>query len=297
MNILILGLNSYVAHYTCKELLKNNSITGISRTSYESNKEVKYIEGDSLDQNLILNTIKENNINLVLNCVSMGIVDECEKNQEQAKKLNLSFVKELVSITNNTNTKLVHFSTNAVYGGDNPPYSESSSKNPKNYYGKVKAEADDYVLENSSNFLLIRPITLFGPKMNFHRDNPASMILKFLSEDKDMKLVNDLYGNLLFIDDFSKVVTQLIESNVNGEFNVSGDEIVNRYEFGMIILKKLEECSSKITECRSDEFPSYAPRSLNTSFVNSKVKDLLDFEFTSLEDAISETIRRTRGIN
>jgi dTDP-4-dehydrorhamnose reductase len=291
-NILILGLNSYVGYFLSQSLSKSHNVTGISRKEIDPEHGAKLVLGDSTDTNFLKEVIANEKIDTVVNCVSMGVVDECEKNQDEAKRLNADHVISLVQLLNELNVKLVHFSSNAVYCGEKPPYSENSLREPKNFYGKMKSLADDYVKENSKSHLLLRPMTLFGPKKDFHRNNPATMILHFLSQNKDMKLVNDLYGNLLFIDDFVEVISRLIDKGKEGEFNVSGDDNVNRYEFGLLVKNGLEECSSEISECDSDAFPSLAPRAPDTSFSNQKVKTELDFNFTPIQEAVIETIRR-----
>ncbi|OUR98813.1 hypothetical protein A9Q84_05210 [Halobacteriovorax marinus] len=290
--ILILGSNSYVAFFLGLELGLKNSVFGVSRSAQEEVIGVKNIVGNSIDMSFISSLLDKEKIDIVINCICMGIVDECERDQDQARILNYTHVKKLVELTNFKKIKLVHLSSNAVYDGDDPLYSENSVMEPKNCYGKVKAEADKFILEKSNDFLLIRPMTIYGPKKEFHRNNPATLIIHFLSQNKDMKLVNDVYGNLLYIEDLIRVSTQLIADNYTGVFNISGDEVVNRFELGQIIKKSLENCESNLEECSSDAFPSLAARAPNTSFLNKKIKDTIGYKFTRLEDGIKETISR-----
>jgi dTDP-4-dehydrorhamnose reductase len=99
-------------------------------------------------------------------------------------------------------------------------------------------------------------------------------------------LVNDVYNNLLYINDLTYALDKLIELDQQGTFNISGDEVVNRFEFGLLISKALSLNENLIIECDSSKFGVLANRAANTSFNNNKIKSVIDFRPTPLIDAI-----------
>lgn len=291
-NILILGANSFVGYKLTQKLKSIYNIIPVSRSSLPNFKGTNLIIGDSTNIDFITTIIKKNNITHIINCVCIGNVDQCEKEKDQAKLVNYLLIEKLVDLSLEFQTKLIHFSTNAVYDGDHPLYSEDSTKRPKNYYGKLKASADDYIKNKLQDYLLIRVMTLFGDKESYQRHNPASMIIGALLDKKPLKLVNDLYSNLLFIDDLILFVELGLSENLTGEFNISGDEIVNRYELGLMIANIMELKEYTISECTSDAFPSLTERAPNTSFNNTKIKNVPGMKITPIKEAIEITVKR-----
>ena len=61
------------------------------------------------------------------------------------------------------------------------------------------------------------------------------MIINSISNGKKIKLVNDIYVNFLYIKDLVYATELIIRNNCRGVYNVSGDEVINRYELGQRI--------------------------------------------------------------
>ena len=80
--------------------------------------------------------------------------------------------------------------------------------------------------------MILRPITLIGFNEIF-KDNPASFIIKKLLKNEKIKLVNDDFVNFLYLDDLVNILSILLQNKVNGIFNISGDETLNRYQLGL----------------------------------------------------------------
>jgi dTDP-4-dehydrorhamnose reductase len=272
--ILILGMNSYVGAYLERNLNNKFKFVGISRKQVTHAKETELILGDATNVKFIVEAIEKYNIDIVVNCVCIGNVDECEKNQELANRINFVFVKQLSEAVSLLGVKFVHFSSNAVYDGDSPLYTEDSPMNPKNYYGKLKANCDDFISLNVKNFLVIRVMTLIGSKFSYHRDNPATMIIKELKKKGQVSLVDDVLANLLYINDLTEIFSFLVENDCKGFFNAAGHEIISRYDLGLLISKEMGMPVECIKRCSSSDFQSFVPRALNTSFDTSKIKTL-----------------------
>lgn len=287
-NIFILGADGFIGTALAKVLLKNNKVYGSTRRSaLTKNEDIEMYENfEPLNHNSIKGIVEKHDIDIVINCIAMANVDDCEKNNSQAEKINVGLVKLLTGLSNDQGFKLVHFSSNAVYSGEHPLYSEHDFREPKNIYGELKSKADDYIESNCSDYLLARIMTVFGNNQKHHRTNPAKFIVDRLIRGESTYLVNDVFNNLLYINDLTYALDKLIELDLQGTFNISGDEVVNRYEFGLLIAKALSLDESLIIECDSSKFGVLANRAANTSFDNNKIKSVIDFYATPLTKAI-----------
>jgi dTDP-4-dehydrorhamnose reductase len=287
INVLILGSSGYIGGSLYNQFQKLSYIN-----VYEANRECN--DGGNGRQ-VILNIddlsslesfIKEKHINVVINCVAISNVEQCEKDYSYAKSINVEFVGELVSLINRQEIKLVHFSTNAVYCGDKAPYNELDNKEPKNKYGRLKALADDIIENNCNNYMIARIMTVFGKPLPNTRGNPADFIISRLKQEIETYLVTDVYNNMLYIEDLINVMTEAVRLDLSGSYNISGDETLNRYEFGCRIASVLSLDKEKLIPCTSDKFGSLSSRAFDTSFDNSKIKLEMNVKFSTIESAI-----------
>ncbi|HDY7922016.1 TPA: NAD(P)-dependent oxidoreductase [Vibrio vulnificus] len=285
MNILLLGHKGFIGSAI------NNSL------KINSSNEINYLDAKIDSKNLetvicnIKNTINEKDIDVVINSIAMANVDLCETEKEVCKLVNTTFVIKLVDVINqNKKVKLIHISTNAVYDGENAPYSELTPEYPVNYYGICKLEADRYIQANLKNYTILRPITLYGKKESGQRHNPVTFYLEKILNNESLKLVDDNVVNMLHVYDFVLAINEVIANNHLGLFNLSGDVSECRYSLGLRICRLLGINSEIIEKVSGDTFVVAAKRPKNTSFNNNKMKTILNIKPRDLDSSILEII-------
>ncbi len=269
-NILLLGSTSFTGSHTLYSLQDQYSFRTVGRNA-DSVDIVFDVYNDSISA---LRSDFEW-ADVVINCFSNGDVDSCEVNPLPSSQLNMEFPKQLCNMQKETGFHLIHFSSNAVYDGDNPLYSEASEHHPINTYGRLKSDADIFLKNESERCTLLRPITMFGQLLGDQRHNPFSFFFDKLMNNQDIVAVNDVYVNMLHVDVLTSCIEKAIDDSIYGEFNISGDNIVNRFEFVSKIKRYLPNSTSVITETDSSGFVTAARRPLNTSFDNQKMKNEL----------------------
>ncbi|GAB1268529.1 sugar nucleotide-binding protein [Aurantivibrio infirmus] len=298
MKLIVLGANSFVGSNLISGFSSEPEIeiVNVSRSQSKRPSTISFAVPDDVGvlQQSVVELIDRLNIDentVVINCISMGDVDSCEMNQEQCTLLNLEFVKSLYSNIKNRHFKmLIHFSTNAVYDGRNPPYSEMSECTPLNFYGRTKLSADLFLLRaNDKRVVVLRPITLFGRHVVGGRLNPVSFIVGKLVSDENLKLVDDVIVNILYVEDLVRCVKQVMRTGFRGLLNVSGDQSMSRYEIGITIADILGKPATLIESVSSEQFPTIAKRPKDTSFNNSLMKSI-GVSVTPFELAVREII-------
>jgi dTDP-4-dehydrorhamnose reductase len=152
-------------------------------------------------------------------------------------------------------------------------YDELSECNPINYYGEIKLKIDNFLQsKKDKRVTIVRPITLYGVVSDGGRENPVSMILSRLNKGDNIYLVDDIYVNILFVNDLIKVINKIIEINFYGLINVSGDIVYSRYELGIELSRLMNKNINLIKSVLSQDFNTLAERPKNTSFDNSMMK-------------------------
>lgn len=96
---------------------------------------------DLTDLNAVAANIQQLQPTVVINTAAYNNVDACEKNlaeQQKAIILNVLLVDCLADICQKINAKLVQFSSNYVFSGEQVDYQENDQPDPINFYGLTK---------------------------------------------------------------------------------------------------------------------------------------------------------------
>lgn len=240
------------------------------------------------DINQVLEKISPDADTVVFNLISQGSPDYCELNSDSSLQINYNFPVVLYeALVKYDFGKFVQFSTNGVYAGDNPPYSETSTCAPINVYGQHKLAVDEYLLQkNDSRILVARPTTMYGDMPRGGRGNPVGMVIQNLLNGKKVKLVDDLVVNLLFVGDLCEFLDRLIKKDVSGLVNIAGEQSLSRYDIGILVAKYLGLDTNLIKSCSMLEFPAEAKRPLDTTFATTFLREITGFEGTPLEKVL-----------
>ena len=283
--ILLLGSTSFTGSHTLNSLKDRYSFRTVGRQADSVDRQFDVYNDDISALSAELDWA-----DVVVNCFSNGDVDSCEVNPQPSAQLNLDFPIALCDFQKKSDFHLVHFSSNAVYDGDNPLYSETSGHHPINTYGRLKSEADNYLKDNSAKLTLLRPITMYGQLLGEQRHNPFSFFFDRLQNNQDIVAVNDVLVNMLHVDVLTQCIEKVIDDSIYEEFNISGDDIVSRFGFVSEIKRHIPSSSSIVTETDSSGFKTAARRPLDTSFDNQKMKSLLGVHPISLSNSIEALV-------
>ena len=293
-NILLLGGTSFTGSHILDRLGERHAFRRVGRNPARAD-----VVFDVYADDPALLAPELERADVVVNCFSNGDVDSCETDPGPSRRLNLDFPKALCALQAERGFDLIHFSSNAVYDGEHPLYSEDDEHRPVNVYGRLKSEADRHLLRESERCTVLRPITMFGRLLGEQRHNPFSFFFDRLSRNEDVVAVNDVHVNMLHVDTLVDCVDRVIEDRVFGEFNVSGDDVVNRFEFVSEIGRHLPDSTSAITETDSAGFVTAARRPRDTSFDNARMKAVLGVYperlGTAVEALVTEALARRRA--
>ncbi len=218
---------------------------------------------------------KINNLSpqLVINATGYTNVDGAEDNTEMAFKVNAEAVKYLVDSCKKLNTKIVHFSTEYVFdGNDSSGYNESALPNPLNVYGESKAAGEKYILDYSRG-CLVRTSWLYGhtPQRGKPRGlNFVDTIIKLASEQAEVKVVNDQYGKLTNTHDLAKAVHQLMIGDYqSGVYHLVNEGLTTWYNVAEEIFK-LKSIFTPLVPISSQDFASKVKRPPYSVLINNK---------------------------
>ena len=187
MKILVTGANGQLGS-ELKELSKDNE------TIKQFDNSFTFIDIDDLDltnREAVVNYLKNNSFDWIINCAAYTAVDKAESEPELAMLVNKTAVENIVEGAKIHQSKIIHISTDFVFDGKkNTPYTEEDEPNPINVYGKTKLEGENVLINNYDKFFIIRTSWLYSSYGN----NFVKTILRLAKERDEIKVVNDQIG-------------------------------------------------------------------------------------------------------
>ena len=182
MKILVTGCAGYIGSHTVVELLnKNHEVVGLDNYSNSkeetlekikkiTDKDIKFYEGNMLDENLLNKIFKENKIDAVIDFAAYKAVGDSVKKPVEYYINNVSSILTLLKVMKENNVKTIVFSSSAtVYGSPKelPIKETSETGNTTNPYGTSKLFVekilkDLYVSDNTWNICILRYFNPIG---------------------------------------------------------------------------------------------------------------------------------------
>jgi len=133
--------------------------------------------------------------------------------------------------------RLIHVSTDLVFDGENPPYTEESAAAPVNAYGAAKAYADGFITSAMPEALIVRPSLIYGFDPI---DKQTTWLVDGIKKKQTMKLFVDEHRCPIWVDNLAQALLEVAESRLTGILNVAGPQRLNRWDYGMKLLKHLK---------------------------------------------------------
>jgi dTDP-4-dehydrorhamnose reductase len=128
---------------------------------------------------------------LVLNAVAHTAVDRAEDEPELAHRINADAVAELAAACREAGAKLVHYSTDYVFGGQTTrPWREDDPTTPLAVYGTSKLAGEQAVRDSGCSHFILRTAWVYAARgQNFLRT-----ALRLARERDEIRIVTDQVG-------------------------------------------------------------------------------------------------------
>ncbi|HEV2607308.1 MAG TPA: dTDP-4-dehydrorhamnose reductase, partial [Xanthomonadaceae bacterium] len=140
----------------------------------------------------IAKLIAEKRPKLVLNAVAHTKVDRAEDEPALAQRINADAVAELAQACAIHDVKLVHYSTDYVFGGEGRrPWKEDDATAPLGVYGRTKLAGEEAIRASGCRHMILRTAWVYAARgQNFLRT-----ALRLAGERDELKVVHDQIGS------------------------------------------------------------------------------------------------------
>ena len=242
---------------------------------------------DITDREKTIQLIGEQNPDTVFLASALTNVDLCEKNFEIAKSTNVTGTQNVIDGCKKTNSKLVYFSTSAVFDGKKIKYSESDETCPVNNYGITKVLSEELIKNSKLPFLIIRTDQPYGWTEKWQRTNSVLRIIDNLKNNNVFNEITDWYNNPTYIPDMIISIMELIKQNSSGIYHIAGSDFLSRYDCATLVAEVFNLDKNLLKKINSSELNLPAKRA-NVNLDTEKLFNKIGMRIPSFKQGLSK---------
>ncbi|MCD6116175.1 dTDP-4-dehydrorhamnose reductase [bacterium] len=247
---------------------------------------VKYIQADITDKKQC-EALGAAYPDYVIHTAAYTNVDNCEKEREKAYEVNVKGTKNIASLCVQSESKMIHLSSDYVFDGKSGPYTENDITNPVSYYGKTKLESEIKAASIIDNLIIARTTVLYGFSSGA-RKNFVTWVVEQLSANNSINVVADQFGNPTLADDLAEACLLLCTADLHGVYNTVGSTWISRYEFALEIASVFDLDRSLINKVITSDLKQQAERPLKGGLLTEKLERDTGFCFSSARKGLEK---------
>lgn len=307
MNILITGANGQLG----------NEMRIVAKTSSDNYifTDVNQVEGfettylDITDLDAIRAMVKENDVDVIVNCAAWTNVDACETDEKLAalaEKLNADAPGNLAVAMREAGGLLIQISTDYVFGKEpyNVPCKEEQKGTPTGVYGETKLHGEQKIIASGCKHVIIRTAWLYS---EFGK-NFCKTMLNLTATKPSLKVVIDQAGTPTYAYDLALAIEKVMDDykaetaaadsetySKTGVYHFSNEGVCSWYDFTKMIQHFARQNECDVHPCHSSEFPSPVTRPSYSVLDKTKIKEVFGVKVPYWTDSLQTCIKNLKG--
>ena len=280
--------------------MKNILITGANgqlgnemQMLSEENSEYTYFftdvaELDICNKQAVMDFVRTNDINVIVNCAAYTAVDKAEENVKLCTKLNADAVGYLAEAAEANQSEFIQVSTDYVFDGTaHVPYQETDPTCPNSAYGSTKLAGEQNALTLCSRAMVIRTAWLYSTFGN----NFVKTMIRLGKERDSIGVIFDQIGTPTYARDLARVIfTAIRQGVVPGVYHFSNEGVCSWYDFTKAIHRLAGITDCKVNPLHTEEYPTPAKRPHYSVLDKTKIKNTYHIEIPYWMDSLQSCI-------
>lgn len=286
MNILVTGANGQLGNEL--RIVARGSSHRFVFTDVVEAEGLETVHLDITDLEAIRLLVKQEAIDVIVNCAAYTNVDKAETDAELAELLNAKAPQNLAIAMKEAGGLLVHISTDYVFGKEpyNTPCREDMVGTPTGVYGLTKLHGEQNILASGCRYVIIRTAWLYS---EFGK-NFVKTMLNLTATKPELKVVFDQVGTPTYAYDLAEAIVRIIERPVEGIYHYSNEGVCSWFDFTKMIAEYSGQTQCDILPCHSDEFPSPVKRPSFSVLDKTKIKETFGVSVPYWTDSLRKCI-------
>ena len=265
--LLVTGASGFLGWHVCQLAKLQWQVYGTYFANMVSSPSITLRKVDLTDFQELKCLFQEIQPEAVIHTAAQSSPNVCQTHPDETALINVIASSNIAGICADYSIPCVFTSTDLVFDGLNPPYKETDSVCPVNYYGEQKVRAEGEMLARYPLTAICRMPLMFG-NVTPTASSFIQPFIKTLRAEKELSL---------FIDEFRTPVSGttaakgliLALDRVQGIIHLGGKERISRYEFGRLLVEVLKLPGTGLKSCRQADVKMAAPRARDVSLDSS----------------------------
>jgi dTDP-4-dehydrorhamnose reductase len=203
----------------------------------------------------------------------------------------------LIQLSKVCGARMVYISTDYVFDGTAGPYREDGPINPLSVYAEHKLAAEQKVLAETQNALVLRITNVYGNELR--GKNFRARIIEQCQQKQQLtlKLPYDQYASPTNAWDIARAMFVLLRDNKIGIYNIGGTDYLNRVELALRVLSYFPEAEYDLIPMTTADLKQPAARPLLGGFVKMKFSnEYPEFLFGNIDSYMKEVMKDALGV-
>ena len=235
MRILLTGATGFIGAHLGATLKTDHDILGVAGKNPRT-PGFSIRRANLTDQSAARELLKEFAADIIIHSAALSRILECEAFPENAEEINVTATRTLAEEASSRGIKMIFFSSDMVFSGEEGNDTEQDLPSPINVYGKTKLRAESVVLNANPQNLVVRLNSVVGASCGFGASF-SERILSDIRQQGKVQLFSDQFRSPIHVRSVVSVIMRLIAENVFGIFHLGGPQRLSRAELGRALCR------------------------------------------------------------
>ena len=271
--ILILGSTGMLGHAVTNYFLKIDEYR-VFNASFKNMLNDDSIILDVLDNSALEDCIYKIKPDIIINCI--GVLIKGSNNIENSIYINACLPHRLKRIIKNTDSRIIHISTDCVFSGKNGNYKEDDLRDGDGTYAKTKILGE--IIDEHN--ITIRT-SIIGPEI---KSNGEGLFNWFMSQSASVNGYLEAYWSGVTTIELARAIKWAIDNNITGLYHVTNNQSISKND----LLRLFKKYTKKNIEIIPLDL-----KNIDKSFIDTR--KLINYEIPSYDLMISEMTELVRN--
>lgn len=248
--------------------------------------QVKYRKLDIRGKDGYFSLFKEVRPDVTIHTAGMNNPDYAQKNKAEAWEMNVGGALNIIKACEESGSRFIYISSNAIYDGNHAPYQEEDKAGPVNYYGQIKLEGEAVTRKANVPWAIVRPMLMYGWNYALERPNVVTTCISKLRKREQVFVYDDVYYSPLYYYSCAEAIRRIIEKNKFEIFNVGGKDRLSIYELIKEAVRVFELDESLLVPVQQGFFKELVKRPRDTSYNTAKMETVLGLKPLKIREGL-----------